>query len=96
MRSQRFSLAPLFKLGDAVTRVKMQVFDTLDSSGTVVIPDDSPEAGYPGWGQEVVPAVFKPLQSPPKANIQAEEDELELNDLDLDPITVMAIQESKG
>ena len=41
MRSQRTSLIPLFKLGDVVTRVKMQVDDTLDSCGAVVIPDDS-------------------------------------------------------
>ena len=37
--------------------------------------------------------VFKPLQSPPQVNIQAEPDELELDDLDFDPITVLAIQE---
>ena len=47
MRSQR-TLVPLFKLGDVVTRVKMQVDDTLDSSGAVVILDDSPESGYSG------------------------------------------------
>ena len=46
--SQKTSLVPLFKLGDMVTRVKMQVDDTLDSSGAVVIPDDDPEAGYSG------------------------------------------------
>ena len=40
MRSQRTSLVPLYKLGDAVTRVKMQVDGTLDSSGAIVIPDD--------------------------------------------------------
>ena len=40
MRSQRTSLVPLYKLADAVTRVKMQVDDTLDSSGAIVIPDD--------------------------------------------------------
>ena len=36
MRSQRTSV-PLFKLGDAVTKVKMQVDDTLDGSGAVVV-----------------------------------------------------------
>ena len=51
----------MFKLRDAVTRVKMQVDDTLDSSGAVVIPDDDPEAGYSGWGEEAVSRVFKPL-----------------------------------
>ena len=65
MRSQKTSLVPLFKLGDTVTRVKLQVDDTLDVSGAVVVPDNSPEAGYSGWGQEAVFAVFKPLQSPP-------------------------------
>ena len=45
MRSQRLSQAPLFKLKDAVTRVKIQEDVTLDSSGTVVAPD-VPEAGY--------------------------------------------------
>ena len=59
--SQKTSLVPLFKLGDMVTRVKMQVDDTLDSSGAVVIPDDDPEAGYSGWGGEDVSRVFKPL-----------------------------------
>ena len=44
MRSQRTSLVPLFKLRDVVTRVKMQVDDTLDSSRAVVILDDDPEA----------------------------------------------------
>ena len=81
MRSQR-TLVPFFKLGDLV---KMQVDDTLDSSGAVVIPDDDPEAGYSGWGEEAVSAVFIPLQSPPQIDIQTEHDELQLDDLDLDP-----------
>ena len=93
LRSQRTSLVPLFKLGDEVTRVKMQMDDTLDSCGAVVILDDNPDAGYSSWRQEAVSAVFKPLQSPPQVNIQAEPDELELDDLDLDPIMVMVIQE---
>ena len=88
MISQRTPLVPLFKLRDAVTRVKMQVDDTLDSCGAVVIPDDDPEAGYSGWGEEAVSAVFKPLQSPPQIDIQTKDDELQLDDLDLDPNTV--------
>ena len=48
MRSQRTSFVPLFKLGDEITRVKMQIDDTLDSCGAVVIPEDNPEAGYSG------------------------------------------------
>ena len=57
MRSQRTSLVPLFKLGDAVTRVKMQVDDTLDRCGAVVIPDNDPEAGYSSCGEEAVSGV---------------------------------------
>ena len=71
----------------------MQVDDTLDSCGAVVVKEDSPEAGFSGWGQEAVSAVFKPLQSPPQVDIQTEPDELELRDLGLDPITVMVILE---
>ena len=67
MWSQRTSLVPLFKLGDTVTRVKMQVDDTLDSSGAVVVPDDSPETGYSSWGEEVVSAVSKLLRLTYKA-----------------------------
>ena len=59
MRSQR-TLVPLFKLGDAVIIVTMQVDDPLDSCGAVVFPDDNPEAGFSGWDEEAVSAVFKP------------------------------------
>ena len=51
----------------------------------VVIPDDCPKAGYSGWGEEAVPALFKPLQSLPWIDIQIENNDLELDDLDLDP-----------
>ena len=71
----------------------MQVDDTLDSSGTVVIPDGDPEAGCFGWGEEAVPAVFKPLQTTPQVTIKAEVDELDISDQDLDPNTVKVIQE---
>ena len=93
MKSQRTSLVTLFKLRDAVTRVKLQVDDTLDSCGAVALPDDSPEAGYSSWGQEAVSAVFKPLQSPPQVDIKVDKDELELENLDLDPNTMAVIQE---
>ena len=63
MRSQRTALVPLFKLGDEITRVKRGMDDTLDSCGAAIVPRDSPEAGYSGWGQETVSAVFRPLQS---------------------------------
>ena len=48
MRSQRTSLVLLIKLGDLITKVKMQVDDTLDGSGAVVILDDDPETVYSG------------------------------------------------
>ena len=54
LRSQRTSLVPLFKLGDTVTRVRLQVDYTLDSNGAVGVPDDNPEVGYSGWGEEAV------------------------------------------
>ena len=85
MRSQRTSLVPLFRLGDVVTKVKMQVDDTLDGSGAVVIPDDNPEEVHPGYGEEAVFAMIKLLQSPPQNDIKTEEDELELDDLEFEP-----------
>ena len=63
----------------------MEVDDALDSCVAVVIPDDCPKAGYSGWGEEAVPALFKPLQSLPWIDIQIENNDLELDDLDLDP-----------
>ena len=53
----------------------------MDSSGAVAAPD-VPGAGYSAWGQEVVPAMFESLQSPPRVDIRAEDDELELDVLD--------------
>ena len=91
MRSQRTSLVPVFKLEDRVNRVKMQVDDTFDSSGPVVVLDDDPEAGYSGWIEEAVPAVLKQLWSPPQIEIKIEDDELELNNLKFDPDTVKVI-----
>ena len=37
--------------------------------------------------------MLKPLQSPPWIDVNTEDDELQLNDLDFDPNTVMTIQE---
>ena len=93
LRSQRTSLISLYKLRDVVTRVKIKVDDTLDSSEAVFVLDDDPEAGYSGWGEEAVSAVFKPLQSPPQIDIKTEDDELKLDDLYLDPDTLLTIQE---
>ena len=71
----------MFKLKDAVTRGKRQEDVTLDSCGAVVAPD-VPEVGYSAWGQEVVPAMFESLQSPPRVDMQAEGVELVLGVLD--------------
>ena len=60
--------------------------ETLEISGAVVIPDDNPEAGFTGWGEEDVPSVFKPLLVPPQVAIRQEHDELDLSDVEgLDP-----------
>ena len=91
LRSQRTSLISLYKLRDVVTRVKIKVDDTLDSSEAVFVLDDDPEAGYSSWGEEAVSAVFKPLQSPTQIDIKTEDDELQLDDLDLDPDMVKMI-----
>ena len=39
--------------------------ETLEISGAAVIPDDNPEAGYTGWGEQDVPLVFKLLGCEP-------------------------------
>ena len=94
MKSQRTSLVPLFKLTDFVAKVKKHVDETLEISGAVVVPDDNPEDGFTGWGEEDVPSVFKPLMVPPQVPIQAEVDELDLSDLEgLDPEMARVIQE---
>ena len=66
----------------------------MDISGAIVVPDDNPEEGYTGLGEEDVPSVFKPLMIPPQVPIQAEVDELDLSDLEgLDPEIAEIIQE---
>ena len=57
MRSKRTSLVPLFKLRDLVTKVKLQVDDTLDISGAAVILDGDPEVAYPA-GRGYYPYCF--------------------------------------
>ena len=67
LKSQRTSLVLLFKLLDKVAEVKQMVDDTLDMSKAVVTPEGHSEVGpNPGWGEEDVPAIFRPLLSPPK------------------------------
>ena len=63
--------------------------DTLDSCEAVVIPRDNPEAGYFSRGQEIVSTV----KSPPQVEVDAELDEIELDVLESDPVTVEMIQE---
>ena len=68
--------------------------ETLEISGAAVIPDENPEAGFTGLGEEDVPSVFKPLMVSPQVPIQAEVDELDLPDLEgLDPKMARVIQE---
>ena len=76
MRSQKASLVPLFKLGEMVTRVKMQMDDILESSGAVILSDDNPYARFAGWGEEAVSAIFKSLQSLPQIDIPIKSNEL--------------------
>ena len=65
IKSQRTSLILLFRLTDQITLVIQQVDETLDISGAVVVPEGNPEAGHAGWGEEDVPAIFRPLLSSP-------------------------------
>ena len=67
LRAQRTALVPLFKLLDKIVEVKQKVDDTLDMSKAVVAPVGHTEVGpNPGWGEENVPAMFRPLLSSPK------------------------------
>ena len=93
MRSQRTALVPLFKLGDDITRIKRDVEDTMGSCGAVIAPRDNPDAGHLGWGEETITAVYRPLQLPPQIDIDMKPDEIDLDDLDLDPNTAATIQE---
>ena len=71
LRSQRTSLVPLFRLLDSVAQVKQKVDDTLDMSGAVVTPEGQPEVGpNPGWGEDDVPAIFRPLLSSPDVPLE--------------------------
>ena len=68
--------------------------ETLDICGAVVIPEGNPEAGFSGWGEENVPAIFRPLLTSPQVPLVQEQDELDLSDIDgLDPQIAELIQE---
>ena len=90
LKSQRTSLVPLFRLLDRVVQVKQTVDDTLDMSGAVVTPEGHPEVGpNPGWGEDDVPAIFRPLLSSPEVPLEQEEDKLDLSDIDSLPQQVI-------
>ena len=94
MKSQRMSLVPLFRQLDKVAQVKQCVDETLDISGTAVVPEGNPEAGYTGWEEENVPAIVKPLLTLPQVPLRQEEDELNHTYIEgLDPQIVEWIQE---
>ena len=63
--------------------VKQKVDDTLDMSKAVVAPVGHPDMGpNPGWGEENVLAMFRPLLSSPEVMLVQEEEELDLSDID--------------
>ena len=92
-RLQSNSLVPLFKLRDLVAKVKLQVYHSLDVSRAVAVQDSDSEACHSSWEDEDIPALFKPLLNPLQVAIKSEVEDLDLNDQDLDPITVRVIQE---
>ena len=66
----------------------------MDICGAVVIPEGNPEAGFSGWGEENVPAIFRPLLTSPQVPLVQEQDKLDLSDIDgLDPQIAELIQE---
>ena len=83
LKSHRTYLVPLFRLLDKVAQVKQTVDDTLDMSKAVVTPEGHSEVGpNPGWGEDDVPAIFRPLLSSPEVPLEQEEDKLDLSDID--------------
>ena len=64
--------------------------DTLDMSKAVVAPVGHPDvAPNPGWGEENVPAIFRPLLLSPKVVLEQEDEELALSDIDNLPPEVL-------
>ena len=68
--------------------------DTLDMSKAVVAPVGHPDVGpNPGWGEENVPAMFRPLLIFPEVTLVQEDEELDLSDYDnLPPEVIDRIQ----
>ncbi len=68
--------------------------ETLDICGAVVIPEGNPEAGFSGWGEEDVLAIFRPLLTSPQVPLVQEQDKLDISNIDgLDPQIAELIQE---
>ena len=82
LRLKKTSLVPLFKLADEVTRVRMEVEETMDACEAAVIGKDHVNAYFLGWGQESVPAMLRLLQFAPKFMLNSE-DQPDLSDLGL-------------
>ena len=74
--------------------LRQQVNDTLDMSKAVVAPVGHPDvAPNPGWGEDNVPAMFRPLLIHPKVTLVQEDEELDLSDIDnLPPEVIVQIQ----
>merc|ERR1711867_413109 len=65
-------------------------------SGAALAPEGQPEAGpNPGWGEDDVLAIFRPLLSSPEVPLEQEEDdELDLSDIEgLDQQVIEHIQQ---
>lgn len=60
-RSHRIGMIPLFYLADTLMKTTEETRNALDGCRAVVVPDDDLEASFTGWGQELVPALLKPL-----------------------------------
>ena len=91
LRAQRSALVPLFKLLDKIVEVKQKVDDTLDMSKAVVAPVGHPDAApNPGWGEDDVPAIFRPLLISPEVTLEQEEEDLDLSPEVMDQIQMKA------
>ena len=91
-RSKITALVPLFKLTDESHKVKMNVEDTLDTYGAVVIVLEHKRAKFQGFDIKTVSPMLRKLQmvSGPKVNVVFDES-LQLDDLGLDYTTLEAI-----
>ena len=59
--------------------MKQKVDDTLDMTKAVIAPVGHLDVAHnPGWGEENVPAMFRPLLFSPKNTLAQEDEELDL------------------